>query len=70
MLQAEASSIDLPWEKCKFDGTVKSESMVVERDEEGRVGGREKDERLDSSRNATRLPICSPTTPRTTRPKS
>jgi hypothetical protein len=37
MLQAEESSIDLPWEKGTLDCPVKSESMVVERDEEGRV---------------------------------
>src|SRR3989442_13629130 len=28
MLQAEESSIDLPWEKGEFDGTVKSESRA------------------------------------------
>jgi dihydrofolate reductase len=36
----------------------------------GKVGGRAKDERLSSSRNATRLAICSPTTPSTIKPKS
>ena len=43
---------------------------MVERDQGARRDGSAKDERLDSSRNATRLPICSPTTSRTTRPKS
>ena len=41
-LQAEASSIDLPGQKGECDAPVKSSSMVVERDEEGRVGGRGK----------------------------
>ncbi len=45
-------------------------SKVVKRDQGVRVGGSAKHEREDRSRNTTVLAICSPTTLRTTRPKS
>src|SRR6516165_7898745 len=52
MLQVDWSLIDLSSDVGSCDGTAKSLRLLLCRAEEGRVGGRAKDERLERLRNA------------------